>query len=39
MAKVATGSEHYSEENLRTTASEVSEEIAFALITLFYVKI
>ena len=29
----------YSEENLRTAASEVSGEIAFASISLFYVKI
>ena len=29
----------YHEEHLRTAASEVSAEIAFALISLFYVKI
>ena len=29
----------YSEEHLQTAASEVSVEIAFALISLFYVKI
>ena len=29
----------YPKEHLRTTASEVSGEIAFALISLFYVKI